>query len=103
MPACHDLRIKSQLSLPRVARLLLVFLLQSFAVLLAGFIALFVDLGPGWSAEGPPAALIRPHDARTGSPLLKTADGTTDTTRLGIDVAVSRQPVSEVRPIRLPQ
>jgi Ca-activated chloride channel family protein len=103
MPACHDLRIKNQLSLPRVAWLLLVFLLQSFAVLVAGFIALFVDFEPSWSAEGPQAALIRPADARAGSLLLKTEDGTTDATTLGIDVAVSRQPVSEVHPIRLHQ
>jgi Ca-activated chloride channel homolog len=86
MPACHDVRTKNQLSLLHVARLLLVFLLQSFAVLLAGFIALFVDFEPGWSAEGPQAALIRPGDARAGSLLLKTEDGYADATRLGIDV-----------------
>jgi hypothetical protein len=72
MPACRDVRIESQLSLPRIARLLLVFLLQSFAVLLAGFIALFVDFEPGWSAQPPQAALIRPGDARTASLLPKT-------------------------------
>jgi Ca-activated chloride channel homolog len=86
MPTCHDLRTKNQLSLLHVARLLLVFLLQSFAVLLAGFIALFVDFEPGWSAQGPQAALIRPGDARAGSLLLKTEDGYADATRLGIDV-----------------
>jgi Ca-activated chloride channel homolog len=87
MPACRDVRIQSQLSLPQIARLLLVFLLQSFAVLLAGFVALFVDFEPSWSAEGPQAtALIRPGDARTGSLLLKTGDGYADATRLGIDV-----------------
>ncbi len=86
MPACHGVRIKSQLSLPHVARLLLVFLLQSLAVLLAGFIALFLDFEPGWSAAGPQAALVRPADARTGSLLLKTEGGYAEATRLGIDV-----------------
>ena len=39
-----------------------------------------------WSAQGPPAALTKPGDARSGSLLLKTDDGYTDATRLGIDV-----------------
>jgi Ca-activated chloride channel family protein len=74
------------MSLARTARLLLVFLLQSFVVLLAGFAALLLDFEPGWSAEGTQASLIRPGDARSGSLLLKSDDGYTDAVRLGIDV-----------------
>ena len=84
MPACRA--ANDQLSLARTARLLLVFLLQSFVVLLAGFAALMLDFEPGWSAEGPSAALIQPGEARSGSLLLKSDDGTTDAIRLGIDV-----------------
>ena len=54
MPACRGVTAKDQMSLARTARLLLVFLLQSFVVLLAGFAALLVDFEPGWSAEVPP-------------------------------------------------
>ena len=39
-----------------------------------------------WSAEGAPAALTKPGDARSGSLLFKTDDGYTDAPRLGIDV-----------------
>jgi len=62
MPACRGVTAEDQLSLARTARLLLVFLLQSLVVLLAGFAALLVDFEPGWSAEDPPAALLRPSD-----------------------------------------
>lgn len=53
MPACHGVTTKDQMSLARTARLLLVFLLQSLVVLLAGFAALLVDFEPGWSADRP--------------------------------------------------
>jgi hypothetical protein len=62
MPACRKVTAKDQISLARIARLLLVFLLQSLVVLLAGFAALLVDFEPGWSAEDPPASLLRPSD-----------------------------------------
>src|SRR3954452_2418546 len=86
MPAGHPVTATDQMSLARTARLLLVFLLQSFVVLLAGFAALLVDFEPSWSAEGPEAPLIRPGDARSGSLLLKSDDGYSDAARLGIDV-----------------
>ena len=86
MPACRGVTAKDQMSLARTARLLLVFLLQSFVVLLAGFAALLVDFEPGWSAEVPPAALLQPGEAHSGSLLLKSDDGIADATRLGIDV-----------------
>ncbi len=86
MPTSQHVRIKNPPGPAHVARLLLLFLLQSFVVLLAGFAALMLDFEPGWSAEGPPAGLIKPNDARSGSLLLKSEDGYTDATRLGIDV-----------------
>ena len=86
MSDCHRVGVKDQMSLARTARLLLVFLLQSLLVLLAGFAALLLDFEPGWSAEGPPATLVRPGEARSGSLLLKTDDGYADAIRLGIDV-----------------
>src|SRR3954464_5554915 len=82
MPACRGVTVNDQISLARTARLLLVFLLQSFVVLLAGFAALLVDFEPAWSTEG----LIRAVEARSGSLLLKTDDGYADALRLGIDV-----------------
>jgi len=86
MSDCHRVGVKDQMSLAHTARLLLVFLLQSLVVLLAGFAALLVDFEPGWSMEGAPAALIKPGDARAGSLLLKTDDGYAEANRLGIDV-----------------
>jgi Ca-activated chloride channel homolog len=86
MSDCHSIRVRRQMGLAHTARLLLVFLLQSLVVLLAGFAALLVDFEPGWSTEGPPAALLRPGEARSGSLLLKTDDGYADAVRLGIDV-----------------
>jgi Ca-activated chloride channel family protein len=68
-----------------LARLLLFLLIQGVAVTLVGFVALFVSLEPGWSAEAP-AAVARPGDARSGSLLLKTDDGYADAIRLGVDV-----------------
>ena len=74
---------------PRVSRkmrIALFFLVETAAALLIGFAALFLSFEPVWSAEGPPAALTKPGDARSGSLLFKTDDGYTDAPRLGIDV-----------------
>jgi Ca-activated chloride channel homolog len=74
---------------PRVSRkmrIALFFLVEIAAALLIGFAALFLSFEPVWSAEGPPAALTKPGDARSGSLLFKTDDGYTDAPRLGIDV-----------------
>jgi Ca-activated chloride channel family protein len=57
------------------------------AVLL-GFAALFVDLRPVWSAESP-VTIASPSEAHSGALLLKTGDGYTEATRLGIDVDVT--------------
>jgi len=86
MPTSQGARIKGPLGLAHVARLSLLFLLQSLIVLIAGFAALLLDFEPGWSAEGSRATLIRPGDARSGSLLLKSDDGYADAPRLGIDV-----------------
>lgn len=56
--------------------------------LLLGFAALFVDLRPVWSAESP-VTVASPNEARSGALLLKTGDGYTEATRLGIDVDVT--------------
>jgi Ca-activated chloride channel homolog len=72
--------------LSRGMRIALFFLVEIVAALGIGFAALFLSFEPVWSAEGPPAALTKPGDARSGSLLFKTDDGYTDAPRLGIDV-----------------
>ncbi|WP_430641834.1 marine proteobacterial sortase target protein [Bradyrhizobium macuxiense] len=67
-------------------RILLFFLVEGVAALVIGFAALFLSFDPVWSAEQPKQAVLRPADARSGSLLLKTDDGYSDATRLGIDV-----------------
>ncbi|WP_376708269.1 marine proteobacterial sortase target protein [Bradyrhizobium cenepequi] len=68
-------------------RIVLFFLVEGVAALVIGFAALFVNFAPAWSAEiRPPAAFIKPGDARAGSLLLKTDEGYDDAIRLGTDV-----------------
>jgi Ca-activated chloride channel family protein len=70
----------------RIVKLLLFFAIQGAAVILVGFVALFVSFEPVWSAEGLQAAITSPGNARSGSLLFKTEDGYVDATRLGVDV-----------------
>jgi Ca-activated chloride channel family protein len=88
MTTCDDF-VTASPRLSRRMRILLFFLVETAAALLIGFAALFLSFEPGWSADAPhtqQAALIKPSDARSGSLLLKTDDGYSDATRLGIDV-----------------
>ena len=71
---------------PSLIGLALFFVMQGVAVILVGFAALFLSFEPVWSAERPQAAYLKPGDARSGSLLLKTAEGYADTSRLGVDV-----------------
>jgi Ca-activated chloride channel family protein len=74
-------------SLLSMLRLLLFFVMQGAAAILVGFAALFLSYEPVWSADRPQATLAGLSDARSGSLFLKTDDdGTTDATRLGVDV-----------------
>jgi len=75
--------------LSRKMRILLFFVVEGIAALVVGFAALFLSFEPGWSAESPQAAILRPSDAHSGSLLLKTEDGYADATRLGIDVDIT--------------
>ncbi|MBR0757231.1 marine proteobacterial sortase target protein [Bradyrhizobium jicamae] len=75
-----------RMRLSRKARIALFFLVESVVALAIGFAALFLSFGPGWSAERPQPAVLKPSDARSGSLLLKTDDGYTDALRLGVDV-----------------
>src|SRR6266566_1500950 len=86
MTTCEDFATATRPRLSRKMRILLFFLVETFAALLIGFAALFLSFDPGWSAEGPQAALTKPDDAHTGSLLIKTDDGYADAMRLGIDV-----------------
>jgi Ca-activated chloride channel family protein len=87
MTTCDEIRNRAGLKLPKIFRLLALLLLQGALTILVGFAALFVDLQPVWSANGPDAGVITPGDARAGSLLLKTdSDAYTDALRLGIDV-----------------
>src|SRR5215831_3302332 len=85
MTTCDEFVTASRPRLSRNMRIALFFLVKIVAALLIGFAALFLSFEPVWSAEGPLAGM-KPADARTGSLLLKTDDGYTDATRLGIDV-----------------
>jgi Ca-activated chloride channel homolog len=73
-------------SLSCIVKLLLFLVMQGAAVILIGFAALFLSFEPVWSAAGPGANIGRPDDVRSGSLLLKTDDGISEATRLGIDV-----------------
>ncbi len=85
MTLCHEVGNVGGLRLPRLAKLLLFFVMQGIATILVGFAALFLSFEPVWSAEGPTFA--SPGEVRSGSLLLKAdGDGTLDATRLGIDV-----------------
>src|ERR1700730_14553192 len=72
--------------LSRIVTFLLFLLVQGVAIAIVGFAALFLSFEPVWSAQGLPAALVKPTDVRSGSLLLKTEDGYADAARLGIDV-----------------
>ena len=86
MTMCDEIETRGRPDLSRIVRLLLFFVMQGTAVILVGFAALFLSFEPVWSGEILSAGLARPGDARSGSLLLKTDDGYTDATRLGIDV-----------------
>ncbi|MCC8967053.1 marine proteobacterial sortase target protein [Bradyrhizobium sp. Pear76] len=75
-----------QIRLSRRMRIALFFLVEGVAALVIGLAALFLSFDPGWSAELPQQAVLRPSDARSGSLLFKTDDGYADALRLGIDV-----------------
>src|SRR3954465_10769550 len=89
MTVCNEILAGRRLSLPRVIKLMLFFVMQGAAAILIGFAALFLSFEPVWAASLPSAAVARPSDARSGSLLLKTEDGYADATRLGIDVDVT--------------
>jgi len=86
MTTCDEIETGGSLRLSRVVRLLVFCVMQSAAVILVGFAALFLSFEPVWPAESPSTTFARPGDARSGSLLLKTDDGYADATRLGIDV-----------------
>jgi Ca-activated chloride channel family protein len=86
MTTYDETEISRHSTLSRMVRLLLFLVMQGVAVILVGFAALFLSFEPVWSAESPQATLVRPGDARSGSLLLKTDDGTAEATRLGLDV-----------------
>ena len=84
----HDIRSSAHPIRAWIVTMLLFLLLQTAAVLLVGMTALFLSVTPGWSAEGPPAPLTRPGDARSGALLFKTEGGYAEAVRLGIDVDI---------------
>jgi Ca-activated chloride channel homolog len=72
--------------LTTIIKLLLFLAMQSAAVILIGFSALFLSFEPVWSADNPQTMLARPGDARSGSLLVKTDGGYAEAIRLGTDV-----------------
>ena len=89
MTTYDEIQTGNRYRLSRKMRILLFFLVEGVAALVVGFAALFLSFEPGWSAETPQAAVLRPGDARSGSLLLKTEDGYADALRLGIDVDIT--------------
>jgi Ca-activated chloride channel homolog len=86
MTICGEIETVRRSRLSRKMRVILFFAVEGAAALLIGFAALFLSFEPGWSAESSQAAFVKPGDARSGSLLLKTDDGYTDASRLGIDI-----------------
>ena len=87
MTTSDPVEMRCRSSLLSMLKLLLFFVMQGVAAILVGFAALFLSFEPVWSADRPQATLAGLSDARSGSLLLKTDDdGTTDATRLGVDV-----------------
>src|SRR5882757_2322231 len=89
MTTYDEIQTGNRYRLSRKMRILLFFLVEGVAALVVGFAALFLSFEPGWSAERPQAAVLRPSEARSGSLLLKTEDGYSDALRLGIDVDIT--------------
>jgi Ca-activated chloride channel homolog len=82
-----ELRRLVRSSLFGIVKMLLLFALQSFVVILIGFAVLFLSFEQAWSAQGPYPAVLKPSEARSGSLFLKTdGDGYAEAVRLGIDV-----------------
>ena len=71
MTTCDEIKTSGGSSLSRMVRLLLFCMMQSAAVILVGFAALFLSFEPVWPAESPSATLAGPGDARSGSLLLR--------------------------------
>jgi Ca-activated chloride channel homolog len=87
MTICDEIKIDRRPAISRILTLLLFVVVQTVAILLVGFVALFVNFEPAWSAEGQQAAVVSPGTARSGSLLLKGSDdGYTEAIRLGVDV-----------------
>jgi Ca-activated chloride channel family protein len=86
MTTCDEIKTHNPSKLARLTGLLLFLLMQGVAVIVVGFVALFVSFGPVWSEETTNAYVAHPGDARSGSLLLKTDDGYADATRLGADI-----------------
>ncbi|MDE2329995.1 MAG: marine proteobacterial sortase target protein, partial [Bradyrhizobium sp.] len=86
MTISDDTQSIHRLALLRIVKLLLFLVMQGTAVILVGFVALFVSFKPAWSAEDLQATITKPSEARSGSLLFKTDDGYVDATRLGVDV-----------------
>jgi Ca-activated chloride channel family protein len=87
MTTCDPIEMRCRSSLSSLLKLLLFLVMQGTAVILVGFAALFLSFEPVWSADGSQATFAGLSDARSGSLLLKSDDGSvTDATRLGSDV-----------------
>src|ERR1700722_16489420 len=87
MTTCDEIKIDRRPAISRILTLLLFIVVQTVAILLVGFVALFVNFEPAWSAESRQAAIVSPGTARSGSLLLKGSDdGYTEAIRLGVDV-----------------
>src|SRR5258708_22503699 len=75
MTTCDEIETNNRPSvLSKIATVLLFVAVQGIAIAIVGFTALLLSFEPVWSAQGLPAGLVKPADARTGSLLLKTDD-----------------------------
>jgi Ca-activated chloride channel family protein len=86
MTTCDEIEADKPSEQPSLVRLVLFFVMQGVAVILAGFAALFLSFEPAWSTERLHSNYLKPGDARAGSLLLRIDEGYADAARLGVDV-----------------
>lgn len=81
-----DAKERGVTGLPDLLEQIVLFVFGAAGAVLLGIGLLLFDFGPAWSAETPSTPMVRSDNARSGSLLIRTSDGTADATRLGIDV-----------------
>lgn len=80
----HDAEDRGVTGLPEMLEQVLLFALGGVAAFMLGVGLLLFDLSPAWSAQ--PSTAARDDAPRSGTLLINAANGSTEATRLGIDI-----------------